>query len=177
MPPRSLLLPSVSAGQSQISTDRSIPLLSPDIPCFMSQRCPSRLWVMSRFRAYPAARVVTASPPTLTGGALGGDATGEALGVARRLRRALTTRRTRPIQPSTNQTVAAMMMTFTGLPLVVPMVADGPVWSLVGSRPRCCLSRRGRDCSGLPWWGGCGRFPGSYRVVAGPAGGRPQGRP
>ena len=51
MPPRTLLLPSVNAGQSQISTDRSIPLLSPDVPSFMPQTCPSRLWVMSRFRA------------------------------------------------------------------------------------------------------------------------------
>ena len=42
---RSLLLLSVGAGDRQITTDRSIPLLSLAVPCFMPQICPRPLWV------------------------------------------------------------------------------------------------------------------------------------
>jgi hypothetical protein len=48
MPPRTLLLPAFAAGQSQITTDRSAPLLSLAVPSSMPQTCPRCLLTMRR---------------------------------------------------------------------------------------------------------------------------------
>jgi hypothetical protein len=61
---RSLLLLSVGAGDRQITTDRSIPLLSLAVPCFMPQICPRPLWVMSHLSAVPRDAQPTRNQPT-----------------------------------------------------------------------------------------------------------------